>query len=149
MTAARAPGPRAAAGRRGPLLALAVALVVQLVVLYLPEVPSAGTGVPGVDKVVHAAVFGAVTVAGLRAGLRARLVVGFGLAHAVVSELVQHLLLAGRSGDPLDVVADVAGVALGWVLARRLARRPARRAGAAPAAGGAGAPGGLSPGGGR
>jgi len=30
--------------------------------------------------------------------------------HAVVSELVQHYLLAGRSGDPSDSVADLAGV---------------------------------------
>ena len=40
-------------------------------------------------------------------------------AHAVVSELVQHWLLPHRSGDAADVLADLAGVALG-VLAGRL-----------------------------
>jgi len=30
--------------------------------------------------------------------------------HAVVSELIQHYLLTGRSGDPLDSLADLAGV---------------------------------------
>jgi VanZ family protein len=47
---------------------------------------------------------------------------GLGLvaAYAVVSELIQGFALPGRSGDPLDVVADLAGVAAGWLLARRL-----------------------------
>ena len=36
------------------------------------------------------------------------------VGYAVVSEVVQGLLLARRSGDPLDVVADLLGVALGW-----------------------------------
>ena len=43
--------------------------------------------------------------------------------YAVVSELVQALLLARRSGDPLDVVADLLGAALGWWLAGRLLPR--------------------------
>ena len=48
------------------------------------------------------------------------------LAYAVVSEVVQWLGLAERSGDLLDVVADTVGALLGWALAaRRLAgRRP-------------------------
>ena len=33
-------------------------------------------------------------------------------AHALVSELAQHLLLPGRSGDPWDFAADLAGVVL-------------------------------------
>jgi hypothetical protein len=53
------------------------------------------------------------------------LVTGVFAAHAVVSELVQHLFYARRTGDPLDVLADWAGVALGWGAARMLAgRRP-------------------------
>ena len=42
------------------------------------------------------------------------------LAYAVVSELVQALLLTERSGDLLDVLADAVGAAAGWALARRL-----------------------------
>lgn len=40
------------------------------------------------------------------------------VAHAVVSEVVQASLLTARSGDPWDVVADVAG-ALAGVARRR------------------------------
>ena len=42
---------------------LCLALLVQLVVLYLPTSPTAG-GVAGADKVVHAAVFAAVAACG-------------------------------------------------------------------------------------
>lgn len=113
--------------RRIRYLALAVAVLVQLVVLYVPHVPDVGeVAVPGGDKIVHAAVFAAVTVAGLRAGLSPVPVLGLGLVHAAVSELLQHAVLPGRSGDPFDVVADVVGVALGALLARRLDRRPVR-----------------------
>ncbi len=97
----------------------AVALLVQLAVLYAPRVPPVpGAEVAGLDKLVHAAVFAAVTFTALRAGLRPALVVGVGLAHAVVSEVLQHAVLPGRSGDPVDVLADVVGVALGaWLAA--------------------------------
>ncbi|TRW43417.1 VanZ family protein [Georgenia yuyongxinii] len=109
---------------RARTAALLVALAVQALVLYLPVVPDApGTSVPGADKITHAAVFALVTVAGLVAGLPPAIVVGFGVVHAAASELVQHSVLPGRSGDVLDVVADLAGVALGVVVARWLARR--------------------------
>ena len=42
------------------------------------------------------------------------------VAYAITSEVVQALVLADRSGDPLDVVADLLGVAAGWLVARRL-----------------------------
>ncbi len=42
------------------------------------------------------------------------------LAYAVVSEVVQGVLLSTRSGDPYDVVADALGALLGWLLAGRL-----------------------------
>ena len=41
-----------------------------------------------------------------------------------VSELLQAYALPDRHGDLLDVLADLTGVALGWLLAGRLARRP-------------------------
>ncbi|MFC7406314.1 VanZ family protein [Georgenia alba] len=101
--------------------ALVLALAIQLLVLYLPQTPDApGVTVPGLDKAVHLMVFGAVTLAGLLAGLPRVVVVGYGVAHAVVSELVQHLLLADRSGDVLDVLADLVGVAAAvWVVTAR------------------------------
>jgi hypothetical protein len=96
---------------------LAVAVVVQLVVLYAPRAPSTGP-VPGVDKVVHATVFGAVAWAAVRCGIARWVIVVVLAAHAVLSELLQAALLPARSGDPLDAVADVAGVVLVLLLTR-------------------------------
>ncbi|WP_206690390.1 hypothetical protein [Quadrisphaera sp. INWT6] len=110
--------------------AFAVAVLLQLVVLYAPRAPSTG-GVPGVDKAVHLAVFGLVAWTGLRAGAPGRLLLPLLLAHAVVSEVLQDLVLPDRSGDPLDAVADAVGVLLGAALAvlagRRASQRLARR----------------------
>jgi hypothetical protein len=86
-------------------------------VLYLPDT-SAAPLLPGLDKIGHLAVFAAVIVAGVRAGLPARPLAALLIVHAVVSELIQHHLLAERSGDWRDVVADLAGVALGYLLCR-------------------------------
>lgn len=117
----------AAPRRRAWVVALVLALAVQLVVLYAPAVPDVpGTGVPGADKVVHAAVFAAVTLAALRAGLSGWVVAAYGLAHAGVSEALQHVLLAGRTGDGGDVAADVAGVVAGLLAAWWLSRRDGR-----------------------
>ncbi|SDQ73080.1 VanZ family protein [Quadrisphaera sp. DSM 44207] len=110
----------------GSLLAravLALAVLVHLVVLYAPRAPSGG-GTPGVDKVVHVAVFALVVWAGRWARLARRPLVLVLLGHALVSEALQHWLLPARSGDSLDVLADAAGVALGALLA--VPRPPAR-----------------------
>ena len=96
----------------------ALVLAGQLVVLYAPRAPSTG-GVPGLDKVVHVVVFGLVVWAGLRAGVARPLVFLVSVVQAPVSELLQATLLAHRSGDPFDVVADLVGCALGWLVARR------------------------------
>ncbi|HZI98301.1 MAG TPA: hypothetical protein VFD41_12330 [Actinomycetales bacterium] len=105
-------------GWRGLFVA---ALVVQLVVLYWPR-PVDAAAVPGLDKVVHVAIFAAAAMAGRRAGVPVRwLAAGLAL-HAVVSEVIQGTLLEGRSADPFDAVADLVGVAIGLAVARRLAR---------------------------
>lgn len=93
---------------RGPVLGLALA--VHLAVLYWPRSPSSGE-LP-IDKVVHAAIFGLVLWAAARARLPVAPVAVLLAVHAVVSELIQHYLLAGRSGDPGDSIADLAGVAI-------------------------------------
>jgi hypothetical protein len=97
-------------------VAFAAGVVVQLVVLYVPRAPSTG-GLP-IDKVVHAVIFGGVLWLG--AGARLPLVpLGVLLClHAVASELIQHFLLPGRSGDPADVAADLAGVLIVTLLVR-------------------------------
>jgi len=98
-------------------VALVLLVAVHLAVLYAPDTGGAPT-FPGIDKVVHVATFASVAFAGLRAGLPARWWVPLVAAHAVVSELVQHWLLPHRSGDPADVLADLAGVGLGVLAAR-------------------------------
>src|SRR6476660_5438731 len=96
---------------RGRWLVLAVALAVNLALLYWPRAPGPGAldGVPDLDKVVHVATFASVAWAGLRAGLPARWWLPLLAGHAVLSEVLQHALLPHRSGDPFDVVADIVG----------------------------------------
>jgi hypothetical protein len=114
------------------------ALALQLAVLYWPRQPElAQIDLPGADKAVHAAVFALAVWAWVARVGRAWLVGGLFAANAVVSELVQGLVLPQRSGDPWDAAADLAGLALGLLLAAWTARA----ARAAPGAGGAGAGG--------
>lgn len=98
----------------------AIAIIVNLVLLYWPRVDTPGTGVPHLDKLAHVAAFAAVAWSGRRAGCSRRWLVPVLAVHGIVSELVQHLLLPGRAGDPADVVADVIGVAAGMLLGRRV-----------------------------
>lgn len=111
---------------RGSALLRAVfvaTIALQLVVLYLPQAPSsAEVSVPGADKAVHLLVFALVMFTGLLAGLPARWLVLVLAVHAVLSEVVQHVLLPGRTGDPLDAVADLGGIALGWYVASMVGR---------------------------
>ncbi len=62
----------------------------------------------------------------LLAGFRRTVVVPVFAAQAVLSEVVQALLLPHRSGDVLDVVADLTGVALGVLVAVAVGRVPGR-----------------------
>jgi hypothetical protein len=95
-------------------VALVVALVLQLISLYLPRAP-AGPQVTGLDKVVHVCIFAAPALAALMAGVSAPWALGILAVHAPLSELVQHFALPERSGDVLDVMADFAGIAFGWL----------------------------------
>ncbi len=119
-----APATTSPAGRSGRpvvigLLALAVA--VQLVVLYAPS--TGGPALfPQADKVVHLLVFLVPVALALVAGFRRRLVVAVFAAQAVLSEVVQAVFLPYRSGDPLDAVADLTGVALGVLVGTMLLR---------------------------
>ena len=97
--------------------AFAVAVAVNLVILFWPR-PAGPDGLPGLDKLVHLATFGSLAFTGLRVGLAARWWLPLLAVHAVTSEIVQAQLLSRRSGDPLDVLADLAGVVAGTLLAR-------------------------------
>jgi hypothetical protein len=111
-------------------VAAGLAVVGQFVGLYLPRTPDGVDWFPGADKLQHGVGFAlpvvlvpwADTLRRRSLGLppRARilvLVVWLSVAHAVVSELVQHAAYADRRGDPLDVLADWSGIAIGGLLA--------------------------------
>ncbi|MHA6795265.1 VanZ family protein [Pseudonocardia bannensis] len=82
------------------------------VVLFTPAsgVPSAP---PGVDKLIHLLVFAALAGTGRWAGLPLRPLAVALVAYAAGSEMLQAVLPIGRSGDVLDALVDVAGIALG------------------------------------
>jgi hypothetical protein len=103
-------------------------MLAQLWVLYL-YVPSGSDAVslPHADKIVHAAVFALPAFLGVLAGLRPSIVGAVLAVHAPVSEVVQHLWIPARAGDPWDVVADVVGVLLGLALGALMLRRVRRR----------------------
>jgi hypothetical protein len=89
-----------------------VAVAAQLIVLYWPVVTIEGP-VSWTDKVVHLLIFAVPTYAVGRVLGSVRAAVLIFAIHAPLSELVQHVLLPGRSGDGWDAVLDLLGVALG------------------------------------
>ncbi len=93
----------------------------QLAVLYWPRAVGPPSGLP-LDKPVHALIFAAVMWTGLRAGMPAVPLAAVLLLHAAGSEFLQGRLMAGRSGDVWDGLADAAGVLAAWALARRYPR---------------------------
>jgi hypothetical protein len=97
-------GPR---GRLWPAL-FALFVCVSLVVLFTPAsgVPS---GPPGIDKVIHAALFAALAGTGLAAGLRGRWLVPVLASYAVLSEVIQASAALGRTASAVDALAVYAG----------------------------------------
>ena len=98
-----------------------LACLIHLYGLYAPR-QAADVQIPYSDKVFHLLLFASVAFLGLKVGVPSRWLLGFLVANAVVSELIQHFLLPHRSGDPFDSMADLAGVALGAWLGFRTAR---------------------------
>jgi hypothetical protein len=111
-------------------VAAVLAVLGQLWGLYLPRAPEGTDWFPGADKLGHALAFAlpvvlipwAETPRRRAKGRQPRarvlvLVVWVSAAHAVVSELVQHAAYRDRVGDPLDVLADLSGIAVGGLLA--------------------------------
>lgn len=105
-----------------PLVAWAgfvVAMAVQLIAVYTPG--SADTvpfPVPHADKVVHFLIFALPTMfACLLPRWRGLLLVII-LVNAPLSEIVQGALLPNRDADLLDLVADLTGVVVGFLLVR-------------------------------
>jgi VanZ family protein len=101
-----------------------LACVASVLVLFAPS-GGAAPSVPGLDKAVHLALFAflaGTTRWRFGADLRP---LGAVAGYALASEVLQGALLRDRSGDPYDVVADVLGAVLGWVVAQQLLRAAA------------------------
>lgn len=110
--------------RIGAALAAVVALVLLQNLLGAP-LNALFLRYPGIDKVLHLVeyllVFAGVHRIVLREvpdATRGRLAVAFTVALALADESVQALA-PSRNVEPLDVVADLSGLALGWVLTNR------------------------------
>jgi VanZ family protein len=91
----------------------AVCLFVSAVVLFTPA-PDVPAGPRGVDKLIHVALFAALTVSGRHAGVRWGVLLPALVAYAGASEPLQSLPAVGRSTSLTDWLADVTGVLLGY-----------------------------------
>ena len=110
------------------VLPFAAVVLASLVVLFAPASTTPSALPPGVDKVVHLALFAALAVTGRRAGLPAVGLAAGLVVYAAGSEVLQGVLPIGRTPDPLDAVVDIVGLTLGLVAMRHFAiGRPARR----------------------
>ena len=109
--------------RRFVAAAAALALVVELLGVYLPGSALPDEALfPGVDKVVHALIFGVPTYLFGRLVRRPWWVGLVFLAHAGLSEWLQTFVPC-RDPDVFDFLADAVGVALAmaalWARGRR------------------------------
>ncbi|MCZ2806845.1 VanZ family protein [Modestobacter sp. VKM Ac-2983] len=104
----------------------AVVVLVSLAVLFTPAsgVPSAPAGV---DKVVHVLLFAVLAVSGRWAGVGRGVLAVVLVVYASVSELLQSLPVLNRSTSVADLLADVAGVAVGLLIWDAVARSRATR----------------------
>lgn len=109
-------------GRTGRTLLFTLLWTASLVAFLSP-----GTGAPplfpGEDKLVHAGIFAALTLAALAAWPAPARVAAALVAYGAAVEVLQGVLPFGRTADVWDLAADTAGVALGVLAAAVLARR--------------------------
>lgn len=86
--------------------AFLLALVVVLALMLRPvqEVSSSN------DKIDHVAVFVALTVLGAWSQVQLRWLVPGLITYGAVTEVLQAQVTSDRHGDPMDLVADAAGV---------------------------------------
>ncbi len=116
-----------------------IAVLLQLWGLYRVTGPPQPAWFPYADKLAHAIGFGLpvmliLLTAALRRPLGSQrpslrttaLVVCVFAAHAVVSELIQHVWYRHRTGDLLDVIADWIGIAAAVALVQVIVLRASR-----------------------
>jgi VanZ family protein len=144
MSYSRLPdGPQSSSLRSWHIVAggAVVAVLLQLWGLYRVSGPPQPAWFSNADKLAHIIGFALPVMLILlaaalrrplgsqRPGLRTTaLVVGVFAAHAVVSELIQHVWYQHRTGDLLDVIADWIGIAAGVVLVRVIVLRASNSA---------------------
>ncbi|HEU4908505.1 MAG TPA: VanZ family protein [Propionibacteriaceae bacterium] len=120
-------------------LGAVVAVLLQLWGLYRVAGPPQPSWFRFSDKVEHAVGFALPVLLILVAGaLHGRfgwqwpstrtsvLVIAIFAAHAVVSEVIQHVWYRYRTGDPLDVLTDWVGITIGVLLFRLIFLRRSR-----------------------
>ncbi|GAB2986624.1 VanZ family protein [Saccharothrix stipae] len=102
------------------ILPFVVAVLLSVIVLFTPA-SGVPTAPPGTDKVVHFLLFALLMGAGRYARLPAGPLAAVLIGYAAVSEVLQWLITAlNRGGDLFDALVDVAGIAVGHLLARRV-----------------------------
>ena len=104
----------------------AVTVLLSFAILFAPgaDVPSAP---PGMDKLVHGALFAVLALTGRWAGVARGVLAGLLVLYAAVSELLQDIPVLHRDPSIGDWVADVAGVLIGLLVWSLLARRRTAR----------------------
>jgi uncharacterized membrane protein HdeD (DUF308 family) len=101
------------------ILPFVVAALLSVIVLFTPA-SGVPTAPPGTDKVVHFLLFALLTATGRYGRLPLTPLVACLVGYAAVSEVLQWLITAlNRGGDVLDGLVDVAGIAFGYVIAKR------------------------------
>ncbi|MGD9780940.1 MAG: VanZ family protein [Kiritimatiellia bacterium] len=110
------------------LCAAHLALIAALSLLPAWMFPPSASGFPGIDKVVHAAMYGLLGALLRWAAGResippaARWLPAAGVGYGLLMEVLQRGIGGtGRAFSWGDVLADLAGVAAGWIAAERLA----------------------------
>lgn len=105
------------------------AVILTLTSIPAPDFAPVGAfAFPGADKLVHAALYGvlgALLARAIGAAPSPRTLgrVLFGVLLFAVADEWHQRFIPGRSADALDVVADLAGAAVGFAAAARLLRR--------------------------
>jgi len=79
---------------------------------------------PGVDEIIHLLLFGVMAFLWQRATTaRESHIFGLVVLYGLLTEVMQHLYVSGRSGSALDLAADALGTALAlWVAGPFIAR---------------------------
>ena len=95
-----------------PILLLLAAFLAMSYGLYAPNLPAGNSDLP-LDKLGHFAMFAVVAALAVLVEIRIRWIVVILIVQAVLSEIIQHLVLPGRAGDPWDLLADLLGIAIG------------------------------------